>query len=174
MPVTTSSFSVRERYVEAFERARGAGGAIDLGPFAPPPEDPHYQPVLLELVRVDLEVGWMEGRPTPLETYLERFPALRDDAEALAALTFEEFRLRRQAGNAATPEEYAQRHGVDPTKWPAMARSHAALPPSQCLAGAAWLYRTQRGKLADPGGLGAGVGFFNDLHDRDAYAAERL
>jgi eukaryotic-like serine/threonine-protein kinase len=177
MPVTTSSFAAREQYVEAFERARGAGGAIDLAPFTPHPEDPHYQPVLLELVRVDMEVGWMEGRATPLDSYLDRFPALRGDRAALTALTFEEYRLRRQAGTLPTKLEYARRYGIDPAEWPTTSDGIVSgwrdnLPPTHCLVDAARLYRTQRGKLADTNSLGAS--FFNDLHNRDAYAAERL
>ena len=58
-----------------------------------------HRPVpLRELVRVDLEYSWTNGRPRSLEDYRNQFPQLFQNPEDLRALAFEEYRLRRQAG----------------------------------------------------------------------------
>jgi serine/threonine protein kinase/tetratricopeptide (TPR) repeat protein len=106
-----------DRYVAAFESARGRDPQTDLAQFFPEPEHPLYEEVLVELVRVDLELGWTQRRAKRLEDYRDRFPLLFQHSEVLRALTFEEFRLRRQAGENPTPEEYQLRFGVDLAHW---------------------------------------------------------
>src|SRR5258708_6931205 len=105
-------------YVEAFEQAWRSARDVDLKAFLPPAGDPLYAPVLRELVRIDLELGWESNRPRSLEDYRERFPELFRDPESLQQVAFEEYRLRRQAGQAPTPEEYASRYGVRTDGWP--------------------------------------------------------
>jgi serine/threonine protein kinase len=105
-------------FVEAFEARRAEAADTDLADFLPAPEDPLHLDVLRELVRVDLEYGWSCGRPLPLADYRERFPELFADARAAAEVAFEEYRLRCQAGEDPTPEEY-QREGFDTGLWPA-------------------------------------------------------
>ena len=60
--------------VEQFESAVAAGRAPDLAEFAPPTDDPSRPGVLAELIRVDLEYGWRDGRPVSLDDYRRRFP----------------------------------------------------------------------------------------------------
>src|SRR5262249_11948521 len=71
------------------------------------------------------------GRATPLEEYRSRFPLLFRSAERLRALTFEEFRLRRQAGQAAEPEDYRRRFGIDPAGWPALPERPPSTAPGR-------------------------------------------
>jgi serine/threonine protein kinase/Tfp pilus assembly protein PilF len=104
-------------FVLPFETARKESPA-DLAEFLPPAGHPLRAEVLCELVRVDLEYGWRQGRPTPLADYVERFPTLQND-RGFAEIAFEEFRLRRQAGEEVGGEEYRQRWGVDISGWPA-------------------------------------------------------
>ncbi len=104
-------------YVQAFEVAQAADGDAGLELFLPEPADPLYLPVLRELVRVDLEFGWQRGRPRPLHDYRSRFPALADDAAGLGEIAFEEYRLRRQAGERPAPAEYRERYGIDTSGW---------------------------------------------------------
>jgi serine/threonine protein kinase len=106
----------REKYLEAFEAARAADPAADLALFVPPPDHPLHVPVLEELVRIDLEHHWLRGQPRWLEDYLRRFPELLDASASIRTLAFEEFRLRRRAGEAPTAEEYQRRFGIDPTR----------------------------------------------------------
>ncbi len=72
-----------DRRGAASAQKRG-GGQADLAAFLPAPDHPLYQPVLCELVRVDLEYGWKRGRPVPLEDYRGRFP----DLEMVGELEF--------------------------------------------------------------------------------------
>ncbi len=180
MTISTSVQTSRELdgLIAAFEAARRVGRLADPADFLPAPSHPLYLEVLRELVRVDLELGWDEGRPCPLEQYLARFPDLQSDATALQAVAFEEYRLRRAAGQDPAPEEYAERYRVSVAGWP---RPQAT---SQ-LQDAAAAYRDfrQRHPHADPRGdsfstseclEAASQQLFQDLHRRDPSAAERL
>jgi len=104
----------REKYVEGFEAARAADPHADFIPFLPPAAHPLYVPVLEELVRIDLEQHWLRGEPRWLEDYLRQFPQLLDASASVRTLAFEEFRLRRRAGQSPTADEYKQRFGIDP------------------------------------------------------------
>jgi eukaryotic-like serine/threonine-protein kinase len=106
-----------DSFIHAYEAARAAE-PTDLGPFLPATNHPLYGAVLLEIVRIDLEYGWATGRPRPLEEYERSFPDLFRDRESLRAIAYEEYRLRRQAGEDAEPAEYARRLGVEVTSWP--------------------------------------------------------
>src|SRR5689334_22889286 len=75
-------------FIEAFEQAQARPDGADLADFLPPPGHPLHLEVLRELVRVDLEYGWTRGRPTPLEDYRRRFPALFQDPGAVRAIAF--------------------------------------------------------------------------------------
>lgn len=98
-------------YVEAFETARGGDGRADLADFLPERGHPLHLPVLGELIRIDMELSWKQGTPRRPEDYRDRFPHLFEDRETLQGLAFEEYRLRRQAGEAPSPAEYQKRFG---------------------------------------------------------------
>src|SRR5579885_1046472 len=104
-------------FVEAYEQAQG-DRAVDLAAFLPAEDHPLRKLVFRELVRVDLEYGWRRGSPRSLDEYCRLVPELMADREVLAEAAFEEYRLRQQAGEPATPEEYAQRYGVRTDEWP--------------------------------------------------------
>jgi serine/threonine protein kinase/tetratricopeptide (TPR) repeat protein len=132
LPSSHASELELDDFVRAFEDAR-QDGAVDLEEFLPSPGHPLYAAALRELVRVDLEYGWENGCPHPLENYAHRFPALFQDRAAAAEIAYEEFRLRHQSGQHPTPGEYADRFGIDTAAWvtpprlPA-ARGHRPLP----------------------------------------------
>src|SRR5690349_4540461 len=105
-------------YVAAYEAARSGSDQADPGAFLPPPEDPLYGEVLQEIIRVDLEYGWRSGHGRRLEDYAAAFPHLFQDARALAEIAFEEYRLRRLAGENVSPAEYAQRFRLNTADWP--------------------------------------------------------
>ena len=104
--------------VEAFEEAQADGRGADPSDFLPPPDHACYLDALGELLRVDLEYRWRRGEALPLEDYRDRFPALFGDPARLSGVAFEEFRLRRQAGEPISPGEYRLRYGVDVDDWP--------------------------------------------------------
>src|SRR5262249_47182167 len=105
-PGESPSGSDLDAYVEAFESAQAAMGHADVTAFAPPEDHPEYLNVVCELVRVDLEHRWERGEAKPIEEYEREFPALFRDRERLGAIAFEEYRLRRQAGENPSPGEY--------------------------------------------------------------------
>ena len=102
--------------VEAFESAIATGAATDLAHFAPAASDPDRGPVLAELIRVDLEYRWRAGEPTPLDDYRSRFPEAFTRS-TLPDLAFEEYRLRRFAGESVQPAEYQVKYGIVASDW---------------------------------------------------------
>jgi serine/threonine protein kinase/lipoprotein NlpI len=112
-----SRLSVDE-VVDAYEAARALGEPPDPAVFLPPPDHPEYLAILCELVRVDLEYSWQDGRPNRLDHYRSRFPELFQEQRWVQEIAFEEFRLRRQAGEDPSPLEYRRRFGADTLDWP--------------------------------------------------------
>ena len=119
-----------------YERAQEQDGGADLTQFLPPPGHPLYQAVLRELVRLDLEYGWQRGRPLALSAYERRFPELFADPASLQELTFEEYRLRCQAGEQPSPRDYQLRYGVNTLGWPIPTAAAAAGPAAFSSTGA--------------------------------------
>ncbi len=108
-----------DQFVSAFESAHVRGTAEDLADFLPSNQHPQYLDILCEIVRIDLEFHWRGGQPRRLGDYCERFPELFANRQTLEAVCFEEFRLRRLAGEAVSPREYERRYGVDSGDWAA-------------------------------------------------------
>jgi hypothetical protein len=115
-----------DSYVEAFERARATGPVANLAGFAPPSDHDLHVQVLSELVRVDLEVGWSEGRPTPLADYCRDYPAVFANRDRGREIAFEEFRLRRQAGERPERAEY-ELAGISVAEWPSCSSADLGL-----------------------------------------------
>lgn len=105
-------------YIEAYECAQEREGHAELTAFLPPREHLLYDGVLRELVRVDLEYSWQRKAPRSLDDYRGAFPELFSRPEDAEAIAFEEYRLRRQAGETASPDEYARRYGIATASWP--------------------------------------------------------
>jgi hypothetical protein len=110
--MTTASGMALDDFVAAFETAQEGDGSTDLTHFLPAMPHPLYRAVASELIRVDLEFSWRRGQPKRMEDYQPLFPDLFQDQEVLQAIAFEEYRLRRQAGEVPCPTEYRQRFGV--------------------------------------------------------------
>jgi serine/threonine protein kinase/tetratricopeptide (TPR) repeat protein len=108
-----------DAFIEAYESRRSVDAAADLAAFLPPADHPLHSDVLCELIRLDLEYGWRDGCPKPLATYQRQFPDLFQNPEHLQAIAFEEYRLRRQLGDSASPAEYAKAWGIPVDHWPA-------------------------------------------------------
>jgi hypothetical protein len=106
-PVPTSL----EDFVDAFEAAWARHGDADPAQFVPDRRHDLYLPVLGELIRIDMELRWKRGVPRRPEDYRDRFPLLFENREMLRGLAFEEYRLRRQAGETPSPAEYQKRFG---------------------------------------------------------------
>ena len=107
-----------DEVVEAYEAARARNGQVDLADFVPDADHPLYLAILCELVRVELEYSWHDGRPKRMDHYRARFPELFRDGKWVQEIAFEEYRQRRQAGEDPSPLEYRRRFGADTIDWP--------------------------------------------------------
>jgi eukaryotic-like serine/threonine-protein kinase len=168
LPATVISTPLElDDYVAAYETARAGNDKADPAAFLPPPEHPLHGEVLRELIRVDLEYAWRSGHGKRLEEYVAAFPRLFQDARALREIAFEEYRLRRLAGENVSPDEYAQRFRLNTSDWPddtcvseeivepAQATAPVASsdsPTHACLQRAARAYREFRLFAGDGGG----------------------
>lgn len=104
-------------WVDAFESARANDPNADLARFLPSADHPFYLEGLTELIRVEMEYLWRDGRVS-VEHYLARFPSLVENTECVCQLAFEEFRQRREHGEMPTAAEYAARLSIDVSDWP--------------------------------------------------------
>ena len=119
-----------ERFIDAFESALTDSPDARVEDFAPPCIHAQYGEIVTELLRIDLERGWRCGQPSSLESYRERFREVLADPIWLAGLAFEDYRLRREAGQPATAIEYSRRYGIDVSNWPPLDCSERSLSRS--------------------------------------------
>lgn len=103
--------------VEAFEVALSADPGTEISAFLPSAGDPLYLPLLAELIRVDLERSWIDGRGRRVRDYVARYPALQGEPQLFRAVAFEEYRQRRAAGEAVCPADYRAEFGLDTADW---------------------------------------------------------
>jgi serine/threonine protein kinase len=109
-----------EAWVAAFERAAIADGRRLSTSYLPPAKHPAWSEIVTELVRVDLELARGRGEQATLEDYRTLVPDLFADARAVAAAAFEEFRLRRDAGESLASHTLGQKYGLPQSAWPAV------------------------------------------------------
>lgn len=95
-----------EALVRAWDDHAGPPNLLD---FIPPPPDGLRRPILVELVKVDLEYRWRHADRRLLEDYCREFPDLLVDELLPCDLIYEEFHIRRQAGEVVGVAEYAAR-----------------------------------------------------------------
>lgn len=107
-----------DTFVDRFEEAWQTESEPDVGKYLPASDHPQAQSIALELLRIDLERRRSSGHPLELRTYRERFPGVLHDPTAWATLAFEEYRLRRAAGEPISPEDYARMFQLNVDRWP--------------------------------------------------------
>lgn len=105
-------------FVEEFESARERLPSADVADFMPPDGDKYYLAVGAELLRVDLQFSWDRGSPNSLGDYQRRFPRIMSDRGNRADLAFEEYRMRRIAGEHVDPLEYENTYQISTIDWP--------------------------------------------------------
>jgi serine/threonine-protein kinase len=94
--------------LERFEDAWSRGERPALQDYLPAVE-PDRCTVLVELVRIDLELRLQAGEARRVESYLADFPELATDTPALLKLLRWEYRLRRRCEPGLTAAEYVRR-----------------------------------------------------------------
>ncbi len=96
--------------LEAFAAAWDAGGTLpDIAKFLPPDSPAVRRLTLAELIKYDLDRRLEKGVARPIEDYLRDFPELVADGGPPCDLLYEDFHLRRQAGQPADPADYFKR-----------------------------------------------------------------
>ena len=105
-------------FVEAFEIACATGGQPSVADYVPSADHPQRRETVVELVRVDLEYRWQAGRGPFVEQYQHLFPEELRTGSGLAQVAFEEFRLRRIAGEPVSRDVYRQRLSIATDDWP--------------------------------------------------------
>lgn len=119
---TTSPPQTLDEFVEAFEAAKVAADEsgsfiVNLLDYLPAEGDQLYQEVAAELVRVDMEHSWSRGENKRLDSYQALLPDVFRDQGILGEVAYEEYRLRAQAGEQVTAEQYYRKYGVPTDSW---------------------------------------------------------
>jgi serine/threonine protein kinase len=105
---TRATWDLLAGRLDAFLRAWEGGAPPELAAFVPDVPPPLRRLILAELVKADLDQRLRRGMPARLEDYLAALPDLAAGG-APCDLIFEEYQLRRRAGEAVTPDDYFRR-----------------------------------------------------------------
>src|SRR5260370_31471407 len=100
----SADWARRERLLEAFEAAWQRGERPAIEDYLPQGE--FEQGLLVDFVRADLECRLNAGEPARVESYLQRYPELASDHDAVLELIAAEYKLRRGLQPDLTVEEY--------------------------------------------------------------------
>ena len=123
---TRDAVAAMESRIDAFEAAKCLDPSARITDFLPPSSHPSYREVLLELLRVDLELSWNRGESKTVDDYRNAFADELSSSECLSSIAFEEYRLRWQNGEQIDAETFARRFGVDASDWPVLVDSTTA------------------------------------------------
>jgi serine/threonine-protein kinase len=99
---------VVESWLFAFDRGWHDSRLAEAVRALPPPGSPLRFAALVEMVKIDLERQWQQGRPVCLEDYLRAYPELGTGDTAPADLIAKEYEVRQQSG--AVPQLTAFLH----------------------------------------------------------------
>jgi serine/threonine protein kinase/Tfp pilus assembly protein PilF len=103
--------------VAAFEAAWLEGDGADVNDYLPLPDDPDYDRILRDLIRLDLRLSWAADLPHRLADFIDTHPRAFDDREWVSAMALEEFRARTAAGEKLHASGYHKQFGVDVSGW---------------------------------------------------------
>jgi formylglycine-generating enzyme required for sulfatase activity len=99
---------VLESWLIEFDQ-RWSEGLLALRAAQIPPGSRWRLPALAEMVKIDLERQWQEGRRVRLESYLRHFPELGGTGGVSADLIQAEYEICHQFGAPAALDDYARR-----------------------------------------------------------------
>lgn len=119
-------------FVEAFESARAENPRVELLDYLPPATDVLYAQVAAELIRIDMEHSWNNGQRKPLQEYRKLLPGVFENKQLLEEIAFEEYRLRQQAGEQVSQDQYEADLGISTASW----GSRAGAPTGSASGGA--------------------------------------
>jgi len=104
-----ASWAVVDEAIRQLEDSWELSPGADLAKHAPPPGDPLRKLVVVELIKTDQELQWASEQPKSVESYLNEWPELHDDPDAVAELVEAECITRAAFGDMPTPEELQTR-----------------------------------------------------------------
>lgn len=87
-----------------------------LAEFVPPGEPLLRRLLLTELIKVDLDYRWQRNAPKHVEDYAVEFPELAGPQGMPVDLIFEEFQVRKRAGDPILPNDYFDRFPAQASK----------------------------------------------------------
>lgn len=133
-PITNSARADRlESVIEAFERAWATGvNAPDLADFAPRNGDDSVE-ILIELIRVDIDLRSERGCRKALSQYMVDFPEAFQHPTMVSQVAFEDYRARLLLGENVTPAEYASQFGISVASWPLVDSTRESAADSRSL-----------------------------------------
>lgn len=98
-----------ESWLSAFNQAWHEGQLAERVQQLPPPGSALRLPALVEMVKIDLERQWQQGRQILVEIHLKAYPELGTPENVPPDLLQAEFEVRRQFGTTPHLEEYQRR-----------------------------------------------------------------
>jgi hypothetical protein len=107
----------------------------ELPPRPPSPPDTEPTPVaagntVLPLLMADQQERWARGDHVLVESYLDKWPMVRDDEEKALDLIYHELLLREQHGETPDPAEYGRRFPQWAEALQLLFEVHRAMPPT--------------------------------------------
>src|SRR5690348_17328498 len=98
-----------ERALNAFDRAWSEQAFDAQVPRLPPVGDPLRLPILIEMVKIDLEKHWGLGHRPCVEGYLSRYTELGTPQTVSPDLLLAEYEARKQFHDPVTLDDLAKR-----------------------------------------------------------------
>ncbi len=124
-PLPSQDWDFLQEQADQFREALAKGTPLDWNRFLPPPSSHLRLPVLVELIKTDLDFRWGRRQTALLESYLEKFPELRAEPGLVAQLLYEEMLARRLHGDRSDLPAYQARF---PQEFEDLTRLLAAKP----------------------------------------------
>ena len=94
-----------DHYIDQFEIAMNSGKSFVFQDFLPPKDHPDYPEIACELVRIDLEYGFVKNQSKHLSWYENNLPGLFENDHYRKSIAFELDRLSKIYPDHVGPEE---------------------------------------------------------------------
>ncbi len=118
MAIKQSLNEILEDAVEQFELAWESDCPKTIEQILVSVAEEFRRDVLVELIRIEMELRFQQGQRVSTRDYLDRFPLLENDLAAIGDVAFEEYRQRVRAGESVNRNDWAQAYGIKVDAWP--------------------------------------------------------
>jgi len=117
MQTAAEKLQVIDDAIEQFEQRWHPDGGDLIQQTAEAAGLPSDSQLLAELIRVDIDRHYAAGRDVDLQDYFRRFPSINREASHVAAICFEDYRVRRQRRKSCPPGRWAEFQAVESEAW---------------------------------------------------------